>query len=455
MRRLAILLSMAACSLLILLGVGGSPASAEEEEQSVGGSLSTPDDEPIEGAELTVYDADGEVVDTVESDADGEWELMLAEPGAYTVELDESTLPDGLVVENGNPRRELQVRGGQHPKALYKLGAKVVGDDTETDDDGESDSESEEGEAAPDEDVGEEAAFGSGFWPRVYSGIHLGLMIALAGLGLSLIFGTAGLTNFAHGELVTFGAMMALMFHVVGVFGFGLPLLAAAPAAVLVGAAFGYALDRGLWAPLRRRGVGLIAMMIISIGLSLLLRNLFQYLMGSERRRYQDFSVQQAWDLGVLSIPPKTLASDGIAVLVLAAVIGALMYTRLGKATRAVSDNPALAEASGINADQIIRMVWALGAGLASLAGVLMAVHEGSKFDMGFHLLLFVFAAVIVGGLGTAYGPVVGGLLVGVLIQVSTLWIPNEFKYVVALAVLIIVLLIRPQGILGRRERVG
>jgi len=140
---------------------------------------------------------------------------------------------------------------------------------------------------------------------------------------------------------------------------------------------------------------------------------------------------------------------------VLLATIFALQRTRIGKATRAVSDNPALAAASGIDVDRVIRVVWIGGATLAGLAGILLGLAQGINFQTGFQILLLIFAAVTLGGLGTAYGALVGSIVVGLFITVSTLWIPVELKNVGALGILIIILLIRPQGILGRAQRVG
>jgi branched-chain amino acid transport system permease protein len=128
----------------------------------------------------------------------------------------------------------------------------------------------------------------------------------------------------------------------------------------------------------------------------------------------------------------------------------------MGKATRAVSDNADLAAASGINVDQVIRVVWIMAGGLAGLAGILWAYFRpGLKWDMGEKILLFIFAAGVLGGLGTAFGAFVGAMIVGVLIETSAQFIPSDLKYVGALLVMIIILLFRPQGILGRRERIG
>jgi branched-chain amino acid transport system permease protein len=145
----------------------------------------------------------------------------------------------------------------------------------------------------------------------------------------------------------------------------------------------------------------------------------------------------------------------GIAVVVLLAVAFALLRTRIGKATRAVADNPALAAASGIDVDGVIRTVWIAGSALAGLAGILLGLAQGINFQTGFQILLLMFAAVTLGGLGTAFGALVGSIVVGLFVTVSTLVIPAELKNVGALGILIVILLVRPQGILGRAQRVG
>ena len=122
---------------------------------------------------------------------------------------------------------------------------------------------------------------------------------------------------------------------------------------------------------------------------------------------------------------------------------------------RAVSDNRDLAESSGIDVNRVVTIVWAGGAGLAGLGGVIFGLSQSVQWDMGFRLLLVMFAAVILGGLGSVYGPILGGLLIGIVFEVSSFWFPVEFKLAWALAVLIGVLLVRPQGLLGRNERIG
>jgi branched-chain amino acid transport system permease protein len=290
----------------------------------------------------------------------------------------------------------------------------------------------------------------SQIWQLLANGLRFGLILGLAALGLSVIFGTMGLTNFAHGELVTFGAIVAWFLNDAG-----LPVIAAGVGAVVLGGVFGWVQDTGFWRPLRRRGTGLIAMMIISIGLGLTLRYLYLYFFAGQRRSYNQYIAQRAIDFGPFGFAPRDLWIMGIAVLALALVSIALIRTRVGKATRAVSDNPALASASGIDVDRVITIVWIVGTALAALAGVLFGLIQQVDYLMGFRILLLVFAAVVLGGLGTAWGAMVGALVVGVFIEISTLVIPAELKYAGVLAVLIVILLVRPQGILGRRERIG
>jgi branched-chain amino acid transport system permease protein len=452
-------------SVIVAFGFGASPARAQDE--GLGGRLVL-DGQPVAGVTITVVAADGAEVGSAESDQDGNW-FVPAPPGQYRVELDTATLPSGVETRREPVLEDLEVFGGQVRNVLFALQGAAEGQpggpspppptgtpppDGEGEDPPEQLGPDDEGGEVEGDDEGEVVA-GRGELGRVlaltYSGIHFGLLIALAALGLSLIFGTMGLVNFSHGELVTFGAIMAFLFNV----GMGLPVLVAGVLAVAVGGLFGWVQDRFFWGWLRNRGTGLIAMMIISLGVGLMLRNAFLYSVGGRTRRYTEFVVQDTISVGPMTFVPKTLIADAVAIVVLVAVGVALIYTRLGKATRAVADNPSLAAASGINVDRIIRLVWAVGGALAALAGVILAIDQGVHWQMGLRILLLIFAAVILGGLGTAFGALVGSLVVGVFIQLSTLVIPNDLKLAGALAILILVLLVRPQGILGRQERIG
>ncbi len=283
-------------------------------------------------------------------------------------------------------------------------------------------------------------------------GILLGLVIGLAALGLSLIFGTTGLTNFAHGEILTLAGLLTYYLSAIA----GLPVLVAAPVAVILGAVIsGYLQDKYLWKPLRRRGTGLIAMLVVSIGFAIFLRYFFLFIFGGDTRQLPQYAGQAGLELGLLNITPKSILTSAIGVVFIFGATLWLLRTRMGKASRAVADNPALASASGIDVQKVIRAVWILGAALASFAGVMVTVNQGVSFLMGQDMLLLIFAAVTLGGLGTANGALVGSLIIGLFVQLSTLFIPTELKYVGALIVLILILVIRPQGILGKKERIG
>ncbi|CAN5142144.1 hypothetical protein BH18ACT4_BH18ACT4_02640 [soil metagenome] len=386
------------------------------------GNRERDDDEPVEGAVVTVTDIAGDEVDEVETDDEGEAEVRLPGPGQYTATLDLDSLPDdvGLPAEGGD---EITIDPNRSRIANFNLGERQRDVRTRLD------------EALQ----------------LMVEGVKFGLIIAITAVGLSLIFGTTGLTNFAHGELVTFGAIVAWFINIDG----GIQLIPATVLAMLVGGIAGGLLDLALWRPLRRRGVSLIAMLVISIGLSLLLRNLFQYWFGESSRAYGQYFAQRAVDVGPISISPKDVWSIVVSVVVLVAVAVALQRTKIGKAMRAVADNPDLASASGIDVDRVIVSVWVFGGALATLGGVLQGLDEQVRFDRGFSLLLLMFAGVTLGGLGTAYGALLGSFIVGLFVQVSTLYIPSNLKNVGALVVLILILLVRPQGILGRAERIG
>jgi neutral amino acid transport system permease protein len=374
-----------------------------------------------------------ETIAQATTDAVGEWRIPLPGPGTYRVTLDEGTLPEDVGLRD--PERatlEIDVRPGQTRSVLFPLGEAV--------------------------------GIAARLIPRVaqasVNGLKFGLIIAMASIGLSLIFGTTGLVNFAHGELVTFGAIAAWFLNTSG-FHWGpfdllgpQEIVVAAALAVLLGALLGGTLDLGLFRPLRKRGTGAFQMLVIAIGLSLALRQAFLLWFGGESPRYR-LALQQTRSFGPLEITPRDMWVMAVAILVLAAVGLMLMFTRIGKAMRAVADNQDLAESSGIDVQRIIMFVWILGAGLAALGGVFLGVVENVSYLMGFRLLLLMFAGVILGGLGTAFGALVGSLVVGIVTEMSTLWFSTELKFVWALFIMALVLLLRPQGILGVKERIG
>lgn len=359
------------------------------------------------------------------SGANGAWTIGVPVQGTYTIELDTSTLPEGIALAEGqdNPR-DVTFSQTSNLSVIFAFGEGIVV---------------------------QQQDFGQNLLNRLVAGLSFGLLLALASVGLSLIFGTTGLTNFAHGEMVTLGAVLVFMFNA-----FGLPFWLAILLALVGGGLFGYVQDAGLWRPLRKRGSGLVPMMIVSIGLALAIRYVIQFFFGGATQQLpgaQSAEIQ----IGPVSISPNNLWSLIISAVVIALIGIVLLKTRLGKATRAVADNPALAAASGIDVDSVIRIVWIVGGVLASLGGILWAYYRpGVTFDMGSQILLLIFAGVTLGGLGTVFGALIGSIVVGIFVELTTVFgLPADLKYVGALFIMIVVLLFRPQGILGRRERVG
>lgn len=378
--------------------------------------------EPLQGVVIKVegngYSAE------VASDAEGKWAIGVPEKGTYKVTLVEDSLPEGIAVLEGGAQQE--VTFGRTGTVVQNF---FIG----------------EGERNT-------ISILDQFLMRLFDGLNFGLLLGLASIGLSLVFGTTALPNFAHGEMVTFGAIMALM-----LVGFGVPFWIAIPGAVVLGGASGWAMDAGLWKPLRSRNIGLVQLMIVSIGLSLSVRYVYQFFIGGDTAQLPyssgtgEIQLFRTVSLGIVD-----LISMGISLIVIIIFAWWLTRTKIGKATRAVSDNPALASASGIDVDKVIRVVWIAASALAALAGVMWAYFRpGIRWDMGTQILLFIFAAGVLGGLGTAFGALVGAMIVGVLIETSALFIPSDLKYVGALVVMIVILLFRPQGILGRKERIG
>ncbi|MGZ4468753.1 MAG: ABC transporter permease subunit [Nocardioidaceae bacterium] len=447
-----------AVTMAVLLTAGGGPASAAPPVRAAAATCVKPpahkDDsihfqgcmldrrvkppKPVPGVKISIKDSSGKVVVSGTSDKTGVFDLAL--PGAsidnlgktFTINIDTGTLPKGAALNNP---KQVSLKEKLNLDSDVYVTFPI-------------------GEAGP----GETSTLVQGLQLAV-GGLVFSLILAMASLGLSMIFGTTGLTNFAHGELITFGAIVA--FGVDGlagditIGGTNVTMVTAILVAALASTGFGWLQDRILWKPLRRRGTGLIAAMIVSIGLSIFLRNVYQYVAGADNHNYSQWTNPEPWHIGQILITPKDVGVIAFSTVVLVLVCLAVQRTKIGKATRAVADNPALASSSGINVDRVISVVWSVGAGLAGLSGVLLGMTQGFDYQVGFKILLLVFAAVVLGGLGSVWGALLGSFIIGIFIEVSTLFIPAELKFVGALVVLILVLLVRPQGLLGRAERVG
>jgi neutral amino acid transport system permease protein len=418
-RRLLIRLLLVACFGLSLAAF--APGVAHAEGEALVGTLQTSRSGPIDGVEVTVTTADGDDVGTSTTDSDGKWSVDLPGPGQYVVTVNADDLPDGVSL-TGEDSRTVTVAAGRRQPVAFGLndGSTSGGSNVRA-------------------------------VQLLVDGLRFGLLIAICAVGLSLIFGTTGLTNFAHGELVTIGAIIAWYINVRA----GVPLIPATLIAMVAGAGVGALNEYGLWRPLRKRGTGLVAALVVSIGLSLALRYLIQIVYGGFSNPYVSYQNQRAVHYGLFTLTNRALFSIVISVAVLLLVAVMLQRTKIGKAMRAVADNRDLASSSGIDVNRVILVVWMMGGALATLGGVLLGLSDQVTWDMGFRLLLLMFAGVTLGGLGTAYGALVGSIIVGVFVQMSTLVIPDDMKYVGGLLLLIVILIIRPQGILGSRVRVG
>ena len=426
--------------LLLFIGLFGlaGTAPAMAEGSAIVGVITDPSGNPVPDVLIGVA-AEG-FTETGTTGPDGAFRIEIPKGGSYEVSIDVTTLPEGISLAKAEDEsRTLLVLGGEK-KIIIKL---VDGEGTES----AGPIDPETGEAS----VSATGGPGQQVIQLFFDGILFGILIALGALGLNLIFGTTGLTNFSHGELLTLGAFTAIVLNELGVH-----IIIAAPIAVIFSALiYGGGQNKLLWKPLRRRRTGLIASMIVTIGLAITLRYTLLLFFGGSPRSYQQYAGMTGISIGPFSTTPKALILAAIAVVVLAVTVFWLQNSRIGKATRAVSDNPALASTTGINVERVISVVWILGAGLAAFAGIYLGLTQDVTWNMGQRLLLVMFAAITLGGLGTIWGAIVGSLVVGVFIQMTTLFIPTEMKTVGALFLMIVILMVRPQGLLGRRERVG
>ncbi len=373
------------------------------------------------------------------TDADGKWNAAVTTAGTYTLTLDEATLPAGVTMKSeATQTRDITL--GFNKGAVFTVNGGTDGGESSTDGDTGS---------------GTETAATGFNWDRLaqqsVSGLRLGLLLALASIGLSLIYGTTGLSNFAHAEQVTLGGLLAFTFSNA----MGLNIFLTTAIVVVLTGFTGWLQDVIIWKPLRKKGLSLTQLLIVTIGLALALQYAFQIFYGARTLRIV-LANPETVTFGPVTLTIESLWAMGVSIVVIAAVGYFLTRTRTGRATRAVSDNPALASASGIDVDRIIRLVWIMSAALAGLSGVMLGlVLNGISWQTGMQLLLLMFSAVTLGGLGTAFGALVGSLVIGMTVELSNMVLPGDFKYATALLLLIIILLVRPQGLFGRKERIG
>lgn len=279
------------------------------------------------------------------------------------------------------------------------------------------------------------------FAQLLFYGIVTGAILTLGAIGVSLIFGILRFAHFAHGDVMTMGAYLALIFTA----SLDWPVMAALPVAMALSALLTVLIDRLVYQRLRRTAP--VILLISSFGMALLLRAVVQLIWGVDYHVYQaGISIPHV--LAGIRFKTDHLWIIGSSFVLVMAFHLFLKSTRMGKAMRAMSDNVDLARVSGIDAERVVLWTWIIGGGLAGAAGVFLAMDTRLIPQLGWNVLLPVFAATIVGGIGRIYGAIAGGMLIGIVGELSTALIEPAYKPAVAFAIMVLVLVIRPQGIL-------
>ncbi|WP_049981829.1 branched-chain amino acid ABC transporter permease [Halolamina rubra] len=310
----------------------------------------------------------------------------------------------------------------------------------------------------------------------VLDGLIVGLVIGLAGVGLSMTYSILSFANFAHGDYITTGAFSGwfaaylvafVTLNVDAPFGnvflVNAPSLVSvvnAPLAVLIGlvasgvltVAVVLFLDRIVYKPMRDKGG--IPLLIASIGVALALRYAIVFVFGTGTRGVTETGSIPSVDIPVVDgYVPLNAHEVTLIVAAVSLMFGVhflLQRTKLGKAMRAMADNKDLAQVTGIPTERVVRTTWIIGGGLAGIAGFLIVLERGTlNYNIGWRLLLLIFSGVILGGIGSVYGAIGGGIVIGIASRLSLVWIPSDFARVVAFAVMILVLLYRPSGLFG------
>lgn len=273
-------------------------------------------------------------------------------------------------------------------------------------------------------------------------------ILALSTVALSLQYGVTNLPNFAHGEIMTIGAYAAFVMQG-RIDNLGLEALAA----IVAGAILAWSMNRAVIQPFVRRGARPLILFVLTIGISIVVQNaILLFFGGSDQAYVLPYSPPN--DIGPLLLTGRDETIIISAVVVMVGLHLLLRYTKFGKAQRAVSDSPELARVSGINANRVIELTWLLAGAIAGFSGFVLAASIGSfSPTLGFQFLLVVFAAAIVGGIGQPYGAMLGALLIGMSTEISALYIASDYKNVVAFGLLIVMLLVRPGGIITTKLR--
>ncbi len=298
----------------------------------------------------------------------------------------------------------------------------------------------------------------------IFYGIVLGSIISLGAIGLTLVYGIIRFANFAHGDFMTVGAYITLFLISIvmpwlgipdttfGPLSFGLRTLLAFPLAI--GAVGGVAilLDRILYQKLRRSDSNLVIMAMASLGAAFILRMIVLILWGADSLFYRPGLLRPAVELPLnVKVRPDQILIMAVVCILIVSLHLFLKNSKIGKAMRATADNMELALVSGINTERVILWTWGIAGALAGAAGILYAIDVQVHPYMGWNFLIPIFAATILGSIGNVYGALIGGLVIGVVQQVSTAFLLPTYKLPVAFLMMILILFIRPKGIFGSK----
>ncbi len=277
-------------------------------------------------------------------------------------------------------------------------------------------------------------------------GIITGGVLALAALGLSLLFRTVKFINFAFGDVLALGAYLAFFFNVT----LGLPMLPAAVLGILFTGIAGVLIHKVVVKPLKETvKAGPLTLLIATMGVAFIVRNLILIIWGPEPQMYR-VATQEAMNIGPFMITPIQLMAILISIVMMVLIYLLLQYTRLGKMIRATSDNIELARIRGIRTESVVVWTWLISSGLAGLAGVMLGLIGTIDSHMGIEMLLVIFASVIMGGIGNPYGAVAGAMIIGITMEVSSAFALSEYKAAIAYLLMGVILLLKPKGLFAR-----
>jgi branched-subunit amino acid ABC-type transport system permease component len=271
-------------------------------------------------------------------------------------------------------------------------------------------------------------------------------VIAIAAVGFTMQFGITNMINLAYGEVMISSAYVAYYMNKAGI-----SIWVGMVAGALFGAVFSFLLNRVVYAPFMRKGTSYLGMVIVSLAISLMIANLLLPIVGYYSVSYQESSGSLI-RIGAILLTTNQIAIIGIAVVLMLAIHGLLRYTRLGKAMRATAANPTLARNCGIPTQRVIDSVWLITGALCGMAGVVAALNSDSfAIALGAGFLITALAAAVLGGAGQPYGAMIGAVIIGLITELSAAKFSPEYKDVVAFGILVLVMVLRPQGLLAKR----